>query len=59
MDDLLEKKLGVDTNNAEDSEVEPPVPMSGGEIVVHPQLIGMNPVVSVDGVGAFALRSTW
>ena len=55
----MEKKLGVDTNNAEDSEVEPPVPMSGGKIVVHPQLIGMNPVVSVDGVGAFALRSTW
>ena len=41
-DDLLEKKVCINANDAEDSEVEPSIPMSGGEVVVHPQLIGTD-----------------
>ncbi len=37
IDDLLEKKLGVDTDDAKDSEVEPLASMFVGKIVVHPQ----------------------
>jgi hypothetical protein len=55
MDDLLGKKVGIDTDDAEDSEVEPLVPMSGGKIVVHPQLIGADPVVPVDGAGTLVI----
>jgi hypothetical protein len=39
-DDLLKKKVGVDANDAEDTEVEPLVPMFGAEIAVQPQLVG-------------------
>jgi hypothetical protein len=39
-EDLLKKKVGVDANDAEDTEVEPPVPMFGPEIAVQPQLVG-------------------
>jgi hypothetical protein len=39
-DDLLKKKVGVDANDAEDTEVEPLVPMFGAEIAVQLQLIG-------------------
>ncbi len=38
--DLLKKKLGVDANDAEDTEVGPLVPMFGAEIAVQPQLVG-------------------
>jgi hypothetical protein len=36
-DDLLKKKVGVDANDAEDTEL---VPMFGAEIAVQPQLVG-------------------
>jgi len=39
-DNLLEKKIGVDANDAEDTNVEPLVPMFGAEIAVQPQLVG-------------------
>ena len=39
-DNLLKKKVGVDANDAEDTEVEPLVPMFGAEIAVQPQLVG-------------------
>jgi hypothetical protein len=55
MDDLLGKKVGIDADDAEDSEVEPLVPMSGGKIVVHPQLISADPVVLVDGAGTLVI----
>jgi hypothetical protein len=55
MEHLLEKKVGIDTDDAEDSEVEPLVPMSGGKIAVHPQLIGANHVVSVNGAGTLVI----
>ena len=55
MDDLLGKKVGIDADDAEDSEVEPLVPMSGGEIAVHPQVVGEDPVVSVDGAGTLVI----
>ena len=48
MGHLLKKKVGIDTDDAEDSEVEPLVPMSGGEIAVHPQFVGADPVVPVN-----------
>jgi hypothetical protein len=54
-DDLLEKKEDVDANDAEDTEVEPLVPMFGAEFAVQPQLVGSNPVVPVDGAGALVL----
>ncbi len=41
-DDLLEKKVGIDANDAEDTDVEPLVPMFGAEIAVQPQLVGSN-----------------
>ena len=50
-DNLLVKKVGVNANNAYDSEVEPLFPILGGEIVVHLQLVGTDPVVSVEGAG--------
>jgi len=40
VDDLLEKKIGVDANDAKDTNVEPLVPMFGAEIAVQPQLVG-------------------
>jgi hypothetical protein len=52
MDDLLEKKVGINADNSEDSEVEPLVPMFGGKIAVHPQLVGADSVVPVDDAGA-------
>ena len=55
MDHLLKKKVGVDTDDAEDSEVETLVPMSGGEIAVHPQLVGADPVVLVNGAGTLVI----
>ena len=55
MDHLLEKKVGIDADDAEDSEVEPLVPMSGGEIAVHPQFVGADPVVPVDGAGTLVI----
>jgi hypothetical protein len=55
MDHLLEKKVGIDADDAEDSKVEPLVPTSGGKIAVHPQLIGANHVVSVDGAGTLVI----
>ena len=51
----VEKKVGIDADDAEDSEVEPLVPMSGGKIAVHPQLIGTDPVVPVDGTGTLVI----
>jgi hypothetical protein len=36
-DDLLKKKVGVDANDAEDTEL---VPMFGAKIAVQPQLVG-------------------
>ena len=54
-DDLLVKKVGVNANNAEDSEVEPLCPILCGKIVVHPQLVGTDPVVSVNGAGAIVV----
>ena len=54
-DDLLVKMVGVNTNDAEDSEVEPLCPILGGKIAVHPQLVGMDPVVSVNGAGAIVV----
>ena len=41
-DDLLVKKVGVNANDAE----------LGDEIAVHPQLVGMDPVVLVNGASA-------
>ena len=55
MDHLLKKKVGIDADDAEDSEVEPLVPISGGKIAVHPQLIGADPVVPVDGAGTLEI----
>ncbi len=55
MDHLLEKKVGIDAEDAKDSEVEPLVPMSGGKIAVHPQLIGADPAVPVDGAGTLVI----
>ena len=54
-DNLLVKKVGVNANNAKDSEVEPLCPILGGKIAVHPQLVGTDPVVSVDGAGAIVV----
>ena len=58
MDHLLKKKVGIDADDAEDSEVEPLVPMSGGKIAVHPQLIRTDPVVPVDGAGTLVIGGT-
>ena len=55
MDHLLKKRVGINADDAEDSEVEPLVPMSGGKIAVHPQLIGMDPVVPVNGAGTLVI----
>ena len=55
MDHLLKKRVGINADDAEDSEVEPLVPMSGGKIAVHPQLIGTDPVVPVDGAGTLVI----
>jgi hypothetical protein len=55
MEHLLEKKVGIDADDAKDSEVEPLVPMSGGKIAVHPQLIVVDPVVPVDGAGTIVI----
>ena len=55
MDHLLEKKVGIDADDAEDSEVEPLVPISGGEIADHPQFVGADPVVPVDGAGTLVI----
>ncbi len=45
----------VDADDAKDSKIEPLVPMFGGEIAVHPQLIGADPVMPVDGAGALVV----
>ncbi len=49
------KKVGVDADNAKDSEVDPLVPMFSGKIVVHPQLVSSDPVVPVNGAGALVV----
>ncbi len=56
MDNLLEKKVGIDTDNAQDAKVEPLVPMFGGKIAVHPQLGDADPVVPVDGAGTLVMH---
>jgi hypothetical protein len=55
MDHLLKKKVGIDADDAKDSEVEHLVPMSGGEIAVHPQFVGADPVVPVNGAGTLVI----
>jgi hypothetical protein len=55
MDNLLEKKVGINADDAKDSKVEPLVPMFGGEIGVHPQLVGAHLFVPVDGAGALVV----
>jgi hypothetical protein len=54
-DDLLKKEVSIDANNAQDTEVEPLVPMFRAEIAVQPQLVGADPVVSVDRAGALVI----
>ncbi len=49
------KKVGVNANDAEYFEVEFLCPILGGEIAVHQQLVGTDPVVSVDGAGAIVV----
>ena len=55
MDQLLEKKVGMDADDTEDSEVKPLVPIFGGEITVHPQLASADPVVPVDGANTLVI----
>jgi hypothetical protein len=55
MDNLLEKKLGVNADDARDSVVEPLVPMFGGEIAAHPQIVRVDPVVPADGACALVV----
>ncbi len=55
MDHLLENKVGIDADDAEDSEVEPLVQMFSAKIAVHPQLIGADPVVPVDDAGTLVI----
>jgi len=55
MDHLLIKKVGIDAGDAKDSVVEPLVLIFGGEIAVHPQLIGAKPVVPVNGAGTLVI----
>ncbi len=46
MDDLLEKKAGIDADDAKHSKVEPLVPILGGKIAAHPKypnLLHPNP----------------
>ncbi len=39
-DDLLEKKVSIKANDAEDTDVEPFFPMFGAKIAVQTQLVG-------------------
>ncbi len=51
IDHLLKNKVGINTDDAKDSEVEPHIPMFGGKIAVHPQLVTADPVAPIDGAG--------
>ena len=51
----VEKTVGIDADNAKNSEVEPLVPMFGGEIAVLPQFVGTDPVVPVNGAGTLVI----
>ena len=51
----MEKEVGIDINDAEDTKVEPLVPMFCGEIAVQPQLVSTDPNVPVDCAGALLI----
>ncbi len=53
----VEKTVGIDADDAENSEVEPLVPMFGGEIAVLPQFVGTDPVVPVNGASTLIICS--
>jgi hypothetical protein len=55
MDHLLEKWVGINSNNAKDAEVDPLVPILGGKIAVHLQLVHTNPDVQVNGAGTLVM----
>ncbi len=55
VDHLLKQKVGINADDADDFEAEPPVPMFCGKIAVHPQLIGADPFVPVNGPGTLVI----
>ncbi len=48
-------KEGIVADDAKDSKVESLVQMFVGVIAVHPQLIGVDPVVPVDGASTLVI----